>query len=200
MSNESSIIGKSLFDDGSTVQGSSPLTSSEVCQTFVSSTLKRLFFFHSKGPCETCLCLVFLEPHCLKLVILVALTTRLMTIVIFFYTLHQKVMNKSTQFNGSLGFVTQLSSSLEDIICSPLDMNDSKAYLVTISDILSSGRPNYHGRHIPLPSVFNWNYLDKHITSYHDGYLIDYLQFGFPLSLDDCESIIVMTPVIIILP
>ena len=64
----------------------------------------------------------------------------------------------------------------------PLDMND-QAYLSLVSDILSSGRPYYHFIQVPLPSVFNWDYLQEHIGSYHDGILIDYLKFGFPLGV-----------------
>ena len=70
-----------------------------------------------------------------------------------------------------------------------LDMNNSDAYLDTVSDILSSGLPNYHGMRIPLPSVFNWRYIEKHIGSYYDGRLIDYLKFGFPLGLYGREGI-----------
>ena len=64
-------------------------------------------------------------------------------------------------------------------------MSDSSAYLAAVSDILASGRPNYRGCHIPLPSVFNWKYIEKHIGSYHDGRLLDYLKFGFLLSIQD---------------
>ena len=72
---------------------------------------------------------------------------------------------------------------------SPLSMNDSKAYLAAVSDILASGLPNYCGKHIHLPSVFNWKYIDKHIGSCHDGHLINYLKFRFPFSLKDRDSI-----------
>ena len=71
----------------------------------------------------------------------------------------------------------------------PLDMNDHQAYLSLVSDILSSGLPYYHSMRIPLPSVFNWDYLQKHIDSYHDGRLIDYLKFGFPLGLSYRDQI-----------
>ena len=70
-----------------------------------------------------------------------------------------------------------------------LDMNKSDAYLATISNILSSGLPNYPGMRIPLPSVLNWKYIEKHIGSYHEGRLIDYLKFGFPLGLQGREGI-----------
>ena len=52
-----------------------------------------------------------------------------------------------------------------------------------MSDILSLGLLNYQLVRVPLPSVFNWSYLQQYIGSYHDDRLIDYLKFGFPLGL-----------------
>ena len=69
-------------------------------------------------------------------------------------------------------------------------MNDCQAYLKLVSDVLSSGLPNYRSVRVPLPSIFNWDYLQKHISSYHDGTLLDYLIFGFPLSIGEREWIV----------
>ena len=81
--------------------------------------------------------------------------------------------------------MTQPSSIFIVFHSLPLDMQDSEAYLSLVSDVLSSGLPNYRSVRVPLPSVFNWDYLQEHIESYHDGRLLDYLKFGFPLGLKD---------------
>ena len=93
--------------------------------------------------------------------------------------------NRNLCFDHTLGFVTQQSSSFIASHTAPLNMQDSKAYLSLVSDILSSGLPNYHSVHVPLPSAFNWDYLQEYIESYHDDRLMDYLQFGFPLGIRD---------------
>ena len=98
-------------------------------------------------------------------------------------------VNKVDQFNYDLGFVTQTSTQIIAFNSTPLDMTDHKAYLSLVSEILASGLPNYHSVRVPLPSVFNWDYLQQHIGSYHDGRLLDYLKFGFPLGLASREWI-----------
>ena len=85
-------------------------------------------------------------------------------------------VNKVQQFDYDLGFVTQHSFPSIVFNCTPLGMNDHQAYLSLVSDILSSGLPYYCTVHVPLPSVFNWDYLQEHGGSYHDGKLIDYLK------------------------
>ena len=100
-----------------------------------------------------------------------------------------EMLNKKCVFDSNIGFVCGPSQPLGGKEKQVLDMNNSGAYLATVFDILSSGLPNYRGMRIPLPSVFNWKYIEKHIGSYHDGHLIDYLKFGFPLGLQGCEGI-----------
>ena len=92
-------------------------------------------------------------------------------------------VNKVQPFNYDLGFVTQPSTQIIASNSTSINMNDQEAYLSLVSDILSSGLPNYHAIRVPLPSIFNWSYLQQHIGSYHDGRLIGYLKFGFPLGL-----------------
>ena len=62
-------------------------------------------------------------------------------------------------------------------------MQDSQAYLFLMCCHLVFN--NYLFVCVPLPSVFNWDYLQEHMESYHDGRLLDYSQFGFPLGLKD---------------
>ena len=64
-----------------------------------------------------------------------------------------EMLNKTSIFDGNISFIIGPSMPVEGKESEPLDMNDSEAYLTAISDI--SGLPNYHGREIPLPSVFN---------------------------------------------
>ena len=66
---------------------------------------------------------------------------------------------------------------------SPLDMDDPIAYLRAIDVVLASGSPNYKVARIPLPSAFNWDYIQQHIQEYHDKVVFDYIKLGFPLSV-----------------
>ena len=97
--------------------------------------------------------------------------------------------NKPVNFNYALGFVTSPSKNFIAPHSTPIDMNDCQAYLQLVSDVLSSGLPNYHSVRVPLQSVFKWKYLQQHISSYNDGKLIDYLMFGFPLGIEDRTQI-----------
>ena len=92
-------------------------------------------------------------------------------------------VNKVEQFNYDLGFVTQSSTQKIAFNSTPLDMKDHKAYLSLVSNILAFGLPNYRSVRVLLPSVFNWDYLQQHVRSYHDSRLLDYLKFGFPVGL-----------------
>ena len=99
-------------------------------------------------------------------------------------------VNKSLQFDYTLGFVTTPSLPFITSHSSPIDMNDGQAYLALVSDVLSSGLPNYRSVRVPLPSVFNWDYLQRHVSSYHDGRLLDYIKFGVPLGISNRKQIV----------
>ena len=63
-------------------------------------------------------------------------------------------INKQLCFDHTLDFVAQPSSIFIASYISPLDMQDSQAYLSLVSDVLSSGVPNYRSIRAPLPSFF----------------------------------------------
>ena len=94
------------------------------------------------------------------------------------------VIEHKVKFQRNIGFVihnTRLSYSP----ASPsVDATNKSAYLDLVQRVVRSGVPNYVGVRVPLPSVFNFDYLYRHIQAYHDKALTDYLQFGFPLDLD----------------
>ena len=41
--------------------------------------------------------------------------------------------------------------------------------------------PNFKGCRLQIPSGFNFRFLDKELSSYHDKIVVDLLRFGFPL-------------------
>ena len=146
-------------------------------QLFVSSSLSCLLALHSRGPydnlkdlavfcyiglplfqCYRNLCVNHQvnEQSCLS------------------SPLESKHVSICAQFDSNIGFITKPSTPLVCDMNSPMNMNESKAYLAAVSDILSAGIPYYCGKRIPLLSVFNWKFIDKHIGSYHDGPLVDY--------------------------
>ena len=61
---------------------------------------------------------------------------------------------------------------------------------VTIAKLIQeTGKPNYALARIPLKSDLNIDAWQNYLGDYHDQYLIQYLKFGFPLSLSDPDSL-----------
>ena len=86
-------------------------------------------------------------------------------------------------FDKNIGFVTN-KTTMSNLPCNlSVDMNDPSAYLQAVDLILSSGLPNYKPARIPLSSGFNWEYIEHHVQDYHDKIILDYIKFGFPLSI-----------------
>ena len=50
--------------------------------------------------------------------------------------------------------------------------------------VRDTGQPNYKAAKIVVPSCFNIQYFQKFLVAYHDKKLLDYLTYGFPLSVD----------------
>ena len=85
--------------------------------------------------------------------------------------------------NKNMGFVVG-HSDLSYLPCNaPLDMDEPIAYLQVVDVVLASGSPNYKVARTPLPSAFNWDYIQQHIQGYHEKVVFDYIKFGFPLSV-----------------
>ena len=59
----------------------------------------------------------------------------------------------------------------------------------TADIIASTGCPNYAQARIPLVSGLNIEEWEKELRDYPDKMLIEYLKFGFPLSLSDPDSL-----------
>ena len=51
--------------------------------------------------------------------------------------------------------------------------------------IQETGKPNYAAARIPLVSDLNLEAWQKYLADYHDEYVLQYLKFGFPLSLSN---------------
>ena len=71
-----------------------------------------------------------------------------------------------------------------------LDMDDPQAYLHVVDLILASCPPNYKAVRIPLPSTYDWEYLEEQIIDYYDNKILDYIKFGFPLGISQRSNII----------
>ena len=91
--------------------------------------------------------------------------------------------SKNILFHRNVGFVAN-DTSCSNLPCAqPVDTNDPDTYLRVVDAVNRSGVPNYKQVHIPLCSSFDWQYLQRNTIDYHDKALVDYIQFGFPLSL-----------------
>ena len=65
----------------------------------------------------------------------------------------------------------------------PQNINSLGEYLRIADTIRSTGVPNYAGARIPLISGLNIGEWERELRDYHDPFLLQYLKFGFPLSL-----------------
>ena len=50
--------------------------------------------------------------------------------------------------------------------------------------IKQSGKYNFQGLHVPLPSKFNFPFIEKCLEGYRDKIVVDFLKFSFPI---DCS-------------
>ena len=65
----------------------------------------------------------------------------------------------------------------------PQNIESIDAYLKIADIIRDTGVPNYAQARIPLISGLNINEWERELRDYHDPLLLQYLKFGFPLSL-----------------
>ena len=65
----------------------------------------------------------------------------------------------------------------------PVQLNSIEEYLQVADIIRTTNSPNYRCARIPIISDLNISAWEKHLQDYHDQFLIQYLKFGFPLSL-----------------
>ena len=65
----------------------------------------------------------------------------------------------------------------------PQNINSLGEYLRIADTIRSTGVPNYAGARIPLISGLNIGEWERELRDYHHPSLLQYLKFGFPLSL-----------------
>ena len=63
------------------------------------------------------------------------------------------------------------------------EITDSNQYLHIAEIIRQTGVPNYRGARIPIKSGLNLEAWERHLKDYPNKKLIEYLKFGFPLSI-----------------
>ena len=70
-----------------------------------------------------------------------------------------------------------------------IDTKNSDQYLRLAKMVRESGLPNYRQVRVPIKSGLNIENWRRHLTDYKDQLLIQYLEYGFPLSMSDSESL-----------
>ena len=70
-----------------------------------------------------------------------------------------------------------------------IDTIDSEQYLKLARTVKESGVPNYRQVRVPTKSGLNIEASRRHLFDYKDQVLIQYLEYGFPLSISDSESL-----------
>ena len=70
------------------------------------------------------------------------------------------------------------------IIIKEADVNGNFIdYMVEANKLMRQSRKlNFEGVRIPIPSKFNFEYLEKELEHYGDKQIIEFLHFRFPLS------------------
>ena len=68
---------------------------------------------------------------------------------------------------------------------SPVDIISIDKCLQVANIILSTAKPNYQEARIPIVSGLNIKMWEKYLQDYPDDRLIQYIKFGFPLSIQD---------------
>ena len=58
-------------------------------------------------------------------------------------------------------------------------------YLQAVSKITTSGKPNYQHCKIAIESSFNINFWRERLNDYHDKHVVNLLQYGFPLGINN---------------
>ena len=57
--------------------------------------------------------------------------------------------------------------------------------MVSASKIIArSGKPNYLGTRIPIPTKFNLKFLKNKLQNYRNRQIVEFLEFGFPLEFN----------------
>ena len=67
-------------------------------------------------------------------------------------------------------------------------ISDLQSYIYMASTIGATGLPNYQTARFPVHSDLNIAAWRHHLQGYHNKYLIQYITFGFPLSLSKDSS------------
>ena len=67
----------------------------------------------------------------------------------------------------------------------PIKLDSVDTLLKIASIVRSTGQPNYKHARIPIESGLNVEAWERHLRDYSDKRIIQYIKFGFPLSLID---------------
>lgn len=73
-------------------------------------------------------------------------------------------------------------------LCSVETSIDVNQLLETQSKVHESGLPNYIGCKIPIFSRFNLQFLKFMLHGYHDSEVVDFLEYGWPISHDKSDT------------
>ena len=68
----------------------------------------------------------------------------------------------------------------------PVDINSIDTCLQVADAILFTNKPNYREARIPIVSGLNIRAWETYLKGYPDDRLIQYIRFGFPLSIQSC--------------
>ena len=95
------------------------------------------------------------------------------------------------------GFISHIASDFEFIgpDRNPVSITTVEQCIRIAEVISSTGVPNYRGARIPLVSGLNIEAWKTYLRDYPDPLLIEYLKFGFPMSILDNDALNITTVV-----
>ena len=71
----------------------------------------------------------------------------------------------------------------------PTSLDNLDSYIFAAKIIKETGLPNYRMARFPIQSGLNIEAWRRYLTDYPDKTLIEYLTYGFPLSITNCDSL-----------
>ena len=103
-------------------------------------------------------------------------------------TNNEKAKHLVTDFNypdKKFGYLTQAATDFLFIgpDREPVEISSIDTLLKVADCILDTGVPNYRAARIPIKSGLNVEAWEKHLLDYSDKRVIQYIKFGYPLSL-----------------
>ena len=107
------------------------------------------------------------------------------------YKCRQRHNRQRYTLDKTHGHITLLADEFSFIFPDrePIAIKNTNQYLRIADTIRNTGLPNYREARLPIKLGLNFKACEHHLRDYPDKRLIQYIKFGFPLSLQDSHEL-----------